>query len=337
MPDIYLPMSREHELALRNQEREDKLRGRYRLGADLEEPPAAAPAPEAAPKPAAPANAPAEQPSGKEGDETRRGRVVDFQLQAALNILKWQLLHPDGAARGGPWRRRRSSGVPVPRGPCEACERGRTTRPVCRAVLIRLAEVADLRNAALILRPDMLLLGIETSCDETAAAVVKDGRQVLSSIVASQDKLHLPYGGVVPEIACRAHLTAVLPVIHRALEEAKVRVEDLDGVAVDPHARTGRRAPRRRDGGQDARLAPRPADHRRQPPARPRLRRRAGARGAALPVRQPRRLRRAHQPLPQPLADRARDARRHARRRGRRGLRQGGEHPGPRLSRRPEH
>jgi len=92
MPDIYLPMSREHELALRNQEREDKLRGRYRLGADLEEPPAAAPAPEAAPNP--PADAPAEQPSGKEGDETRRGRVVDFQLQAALNILKWQLLHP---------------------------------------------------------------------------------------------------------------------------------------------------------------------------------------------------------------------------------------------------
>ena len=89
MPDIYLPMSREHELALRNQEREDKLRGRYRLGADLEEPPAAAPAPELRR-----ANAPAEQPGGKEGEETRRGRVVDFQLQAALNILKWQLLHP---------------------------------------------------------------------------------------------------------------------------------------------------------------------------------------------------------------------------------------------------
>jgi len=60
----------------------------------------------------------------------------------------------------------------------------------------------------------MLLLGIETSCDETAAAVVKDGRQVLSSIVASQDKLHLPYGGVVPEIACRAHHARVVVRIH---------------------------------------------------------------------------------------------------------------------------
>jgi N6-L-threonylcarbamoyladenine synthase len=78
----------------------------------------------------------------------------------------------------------------------------------------------------------MLFLGIETSCDETAAAVVRDGRQVLSSIVASQDQLHLPYGGVVPEIASRAHLTAVLPVIRRALGEAKVGLADLDGVAV---------------------------------------------------------------------------------------------------------
>ena len=78
----------------------------------------------------------------------------------------------------------------------------------------------------------MLLLEIETSCDETAAAVVKDGRQVLSSVVASQDKLHLPYGGVVPEIACRAHLTTVLPVIRCALEEAGVRIEGFGGVAV---------------------------------------------------------------------------------------------------------
>jgi N6-L-threonylcarbamoyladenine synthase len=78
----------------------------------------------------------------------------------------------------------------------------------------------------------MFFLGIETSCDETAAAVVKDGRQVLSSIVASQDKLHLPYGGVVPEIACRAHLMAVLPVIRRALDQAQVRLDELDGVAV---------------------------------------------------------------------------------------------------------
>jgi N6-L-threonylcarbamoyladenine synthase len=78
----------------------------------------------------------------------------------------------------------------------------------------------------------MLILGIETSCDETAAAVVRDGKRVLSSVVASQDKLHLPYGGVVPEIACRAHLVTVLPVFHRALSEAGVKLDDLDAVAV---------------------------------------------------------------------------------------------------------
>ncbi len=78
----------------------------------------------------------------------------------------------------------------------------------------------------------MLILGIETSCDETAAAVVRDGKEVLSSIVASQDKLHLPYGGVVPEIACRAHLSAMLPVLHRALHEAHVTLDDVQAVAV---------------------------------------------------------------------------------------------------------
>jgi N6-L-threonylcarbamoyladenine synthase len=77
----------------------------------------------------------------------------------------------------------------------------------------------------------MLILGIETSCDETAAAVVRDGREVLSSIVATQDKLHIPYGGVVPEIACRAHLLTMLPVLHRALEEAKARPEEVGAVA----------------------------------------------------------------------------------------------------------
>ena len=78
----------------------------------------------------------------------------------------------------------------------------------------------------------MLILGIETSCDETAVAVVEDGARVRSDIVASQDRLHLPYGGVVPEIACRAHLNTVLPVMHRALEDARVGLEDLDAVAV---------------------------------------------------------------------------------------------------------
>ncbi len=78
----------------------------------------------------------------------------------------------------------------------------------------------------------MLLLCIETSCDETAAAVVKDGRTVLSSIVSSQIAVHAEYGGVVPEIASRKHLEAILPVIDQALVEAAVSIEDIEGVAV---------------------------------------------------------------------------------------------------------
>lgn len=78
----------------------------------------------------------------------------------------------------------------------------------------------------------MRILGIETSCDETAAGVVEDGRRVLSSVVATQDRLHLPYGGVVPEIASRAHLSAMLPVLHRALEESRTPPGEIDAVAV---------------------------------------------------------------------------------------------------------
>jgi N6-L-threonylcarbamoyladenine synthase len=78
----------------------------------------------------------------------------------------------------------------------------------------------------------MLLLGIESSCDETAAAVVRDGRDVLSNVIASQDDLHAQYGGVVPEIASRAHVERLTPVVRRALADAGVRAGDLDGVAV---------------------------------------------------------------------------------------------------------
>ena len=78
----------------------------------------------------------------------------------------------------------------------------------------------------------MIVLGLESSCDETAAAVVRDGNEVLSNFIASQDKLHRPYGGVVPEIACRAHLAAVLPAVQRALADAGVAARDLDAVAV---------------------------------------------------------------------------------------------------------
>ena len=77
-----------------------------------------------------------------------------------------------------------------------------------------------------------LLLGIESSCDETAASVVKDGCEVLSSVVASQDELHLEYGGVVPEIASRAHLERILPVVQEAIKKAHVLIEDIDAIAV---------------------------------------------------------------------------------------------------------
>jgi len=76
------------------------------------------------------------------------------------------------------------------------------------------------------------ILGIETSCDETAAAVVADGRLVKSSVVASQARLHEKYGGVVPEIASRAHIEKIYPVIKEAMEQANVSRDDIDAVAV---------------------------------------------------------------------------------------------------------
>ena len=76
------------------------------------------------------------------------------------------------------------------------------------------------------------ILGIETSCDETAAAIVADGREVRSSVVASQTKLHEKYGGVVPEIASRAHIEKIYPVITEAMERAGVGKDQIDAVAV---------------------------------------------------------------------------------------------------------
>src|SRR5436190_9679544 len=76
------------------------------------------------------------------------------------------------------------------------------------------------------------LLAIETTCDETAAAVVTDRLEVLSSVVASQDHLHERFGGVVPEIASRAHVERILPVIDEALRKAGLTLADLDAVAV---------------------------------------------------------------------------------------------------------
>ena len=77
-----------------------------------------------------------------------------------------------------------------------------------------------------------LILGIESSCDETAAAVVRDGQCVLSNIVASQVELHGNYGGVVPELASREHLRNILPVVRQAMQEANVSYADLDAIAV---------------------------------------------------------------------------------------------------------
>ncbi|WP_456432203.1 tRNA (adenosine(37)-N6)-threonylcarbamoyltransferase complex transferase subunit TsaD [Thermosulfuriphilus sp.] len=78
----------------------------------------------------------------------------------------------------------------------------------------------------------MLILAIESSCDETAAAVVEDGRRALSSVVASQTDLHGPFGGVVPELASRRHLEMIVPVVTEALKEASVSISDLDALAV---------------------------------------------------------------------------------------------------------
>src|SRR2546425_4557304 len=76
------------------------------------------------------------------------------------------------------------------------------------------------------------ILGIESSCDETAAAVVTDGREILSNVVASQVDLHCKYGGVVPELASREHLRRIVPVVREALAQAGLKLADMDAIAV---------------------------------------------------------------------------------------------------------
>jgi N6-L-threonylcarbamoyladenine synthase len=78
----------------------------------------------------------------------------------------------------------------------------------------------------------MIILGIETSCDETAAAVLKDGREILSNVVYSQIALHRPYGGVVPELASRRHLDKIVPVVEEALNQAGINLKSIEGIAV---------------------------------------------------------------------------------------------------------
>jgi N6-L-threonylcarbamoyladenine synthase len=78
----------------------------------------------------------------------------------------------------------------------------------------------------------MLVLGVETSCDDTAAAVLQDGHTILANVVSSQDQVHRPYGGVVPELASRQHIRNIVPIVDDTLQKAGVTVKELDGIAV---------------------------------------------------------------------------------------------------------
>ncbi|MFZ0534259.1 MAG: tRNA (adenosine(37)-N6)-threonylcarbamoyltransferase complex transferase subunit TsaD [Anaerolineales bacterium] len=88
------------------------------------------------------------------------------------------------------------------------------------------------KNAGQVDKPPIRILGIETSCDETAASVVEDGRLILSSVVASQIELHAQFGGIFPEVASRQHIKTIYPVIDQALHQAHLTLNDLDAIAV---------------------------------------------------------------------------------------------------------
>jgi len=78
----------------------------------------------------------------------------------------------------------------------------------------------------------MIILGIDTSCDDTSASLVKDGRDVLSNVINSQVKVHNPFGGVVPELASREHIRNIVPVVEEALKKAGIHIKEIDGIAV---------------------------------------------------------------------------------------------------------
>src|SRR4030042_1861543 len=78
----------------------------------------------------------------------------------------------------------------------------------------------------------MRVLAIETSCDDTGAAVILDGREILSNVVSSQISVHQKYGGIVPELASRKHIESIVPIVTEALETAKVTLKDIEGIAV---------------------------------------------------------------------------------------------------------
>ena len=93
-------------------------------------------------------------------------------------------------------------------------------------------ETAKEKFDALRTKKDVLILSIESSCDETSIAVVRNGREVLSNIVSSQIDIHKLYGGVVPEIASRNHIKNISTVLDEAIKEAKISLKDIDAVAV---------------------------------------------------------------------------------------------------------
>ena len=104
----------------------------------------------------------------------------------------------------------------------------------CRAAALPCGAPASLESESIRLVCQTILvriLGIESSCDETAAAVVKDGQTILSSIVASQLSTHGKYGGVVPELASREHLRAIVPVVREAMERSGSQWDDLAAIA----------------------------------------------------------------------------------------------------------
>src|SRR4030095_2053718 len=147
----------------------------------------------------------------------------DIQVQRALDVIKTMRIieqqrpgqNPQGQGRPQEWRR-------AHQGRCEAGGPGTRLHRPC--FLCRPRDGVKGRR--------MIVLGIESSCDETAAAVLADGRQMLSNVVASPDAVHAPYGGVVPELASRRHLEVIVPVVEKALADSGVRLPDLDAIAV---------------------------------------------------------------------------------------------------------
>jgi len=100
------------------------------------------------------------------------------------------------------------------------------------SVVKKVAGCGQFRPTVLHVMADAFILGIESSCDETGAAVVRSGRQILSNVVASQIATHQPYGGVVPELASREHLRAIVPVVRQALADAGQTYSSIDAIAV---------------------------------------------------------------------------------------------------------